>query len=402
MRMAKKYMIGNMKIAILTSGILPIPAVQGGAVENLIDFYLEYNDRHKLHDITVYSVFHPKVRQHQAHNSIVNHYYYVNINSYWARIKRKLYCIFRKDEPYNHFIGYYLYQSMKHLTKHDYDIIILENRPYYALKLYGKTKAKIIYHLHNDLLTTETPMYHLLYDIAYKIITVSKYITNRVKTINPNDTKCTTVYNGIDLQVFAPNSEIYINRRQLGLCENDFVIIFSGRINKDKGISELIDALLLLSDYPKIKLLIIGSSFFADATKDDDFLIMLKNKTKSIKDRIFFTGFIPYKEVPSHICLADIAVLPSIWEEPFGLTIVEAMATGLPVITTNSGGIPEICDKVAIKVNRIDIVNNLAAAIIYLYEHPEKRKQMAIASHERAKLFDKNSYTRNFFSSLET
>ena len=45
-----------MKIAILTSGILPVPAVLGGAVENLIDYYLEYNNQHQLHDITVYSV----------------------------------------------------------------------------------------------------------------------------------------------------------------------------------------------------------------------------------------------------------------------------------------------------------------------------------------------------------
>ncbi len=42
-----------MKIAVLTSGILPVPAVQGGAVENLVDFYMEYNDIHRLHDITV-------------------------------------------------------------------------------------------------------------------------------------------------------------------------------------------------------------------------------------------------------------------------------------------------------------------------------------------------------------
>ena len=46
-----------MKIAILTSGILPVPAVQGGAVENLIDFYMEYNNLHQLHDITVYSIW---------------------------------------------------------------------------------------------------------------------------------------------------------------------------------------------------------------------------------------------------------------------------------------------------------------------------------------------------------
>ena len=52
-----------MKIAILTSGTLPVPAVKGGAVENLTDFYLEYNEERKLHDMTVYSVYDPKVSE---------------------------------------------------------------------------------------------------------------------------------------------------------------------------------------------------------------------------------------------------------------------------------------------------------------------------------------------------
>ena len=60
-----------MKIAILTSGIQPIPAVQGGAVENLVDFYLEYNNQNKTHDITVYSVWHPEVKHHKALQSNV-------------------------------------------------------------------------------------------------------------------------------------------------------------------------------------------------------------------------------------------------------------------------------------------------------------------------------------------
>ena len=62
-----------MKIAILTSGILPVPSVQGGAVETLVDHYLEYNDQHQLHDITVFSVYHPAVLKHPALRSEVNH-----------------------------------------------------------------------------------------------------------------------------------------------------------------------------------------------------------------------------------------------------------------------------------------------------------------------------------------
>ena len=96
-----------MKLAILTCGILPIPAVQGGAVENLIDFYLEYNDTHKLHDITVYSPWDPKVKTHPALASNVNHYHYIDVTSLRARIARKIYSYCHHDEYYNYFIEYY-------------------------------------------------------------------------------------------------------------------------------------------------------------------------------------------------------------------------------------------------------------------------------------------------------
>ena len=89
------------------------------------------------------------------------------------------------------------------------------------------------------------------------------------------------------------------------------------------------------------------------------------------------------------------------WDEPFGLTIVEAMAAGLPLVTTRSGGIPEICEGVATIVDRDNIVNNLANAIYDLYQDYQKRKQMSEASLLRAKLFDKESYSENFFATLE-
>ena len=80
-----------MKIAVLTSGILPVPAVQGGAVENLIDFYLEYNHQHKLHDITVYSVADKAVRNHPALQSDVNHYVFIDMDSWLAKLRKKWY-----------------------------------------------------------------------------------------------------------------------------------------------------------------------------------------------------------------------------------------------------------------------------------------------------------------------
>ena len=78
-----------MKIAILTSGRLPVPAVKGGAVENLLDFCLAYNDTHRLHDITVYSMAHPQAEVHEATKSTINHYRFIDLHSIWSKVCKK-------------------------------------------------------------------------------------------------------------------------------------------------------------------------------------------------------------------------------------------------------------------------------------------------------------------------
>ena len=392
-----------MKIAILTSGILPVPAVQGGAVENLIDFYLAYNERQKLHDITVYSIKHPKTKQHPALSSDVNHYYYIDTSSIIAKILRTFYRLFHKDEYYNYFIEYYFEQAFKHLRKQSYDCIILENRPGYAYKLSQRLSTRLVLHLHNDLLNQNSKFHSEVLNSLHKILTVSDYIKSRVCSIEETD-KVNTVHNGIDLQRFSPHIKCDINREDFGLSPDNFVLLFSGRINKDKGVSELIDAMLKLKDTSNIKLLILGSSFFGDAINEDEFIKSLKSKTRVIADRISFTGFIPYSKIPNYLKLADVAVIPSIWDDPFPTTVLEAQGMGLPIITTYRGGIPEEVTKNNAIMLETDehLVDHLASAILDLYQHPEKRQKMAAASLERSKLFDKETYAKNFFAALES
>lgn len=390
-----------MKIAILTSGILPVPAVQGGAVENLIDFYLAYNDQHKLHDMTVYSVKHPDTQNHPSMQSKVNHFYYIDTSSLFAKIRRTFYRLFHKEEYYNYFIEYYFEQAYKHLKKQSYDCIILENRPGYAYKLSQRIKSKLVLHLHNDLLNEESKLHHEILNSLHKVLTVSDYIKSRVCTIKETD-KVSTVHNGIDLQRFTTQVQSDINREALRLSQDDFVLLFSGRINKDKGVSELIDAMLKLKDTLKIKLLILGSTFFGDANNDDEFVKALKIKTACIADRISFTGFIPYSQMPNYLKLADVAVIPSIWDDPFPTTVLEAQAMGLPIITTTRGGIPEeVTNQNAILLNTDEhFVDHLSSAIMDLYQHPEKRQQMSAASLERSKFFNKDTYAKNFFAAI--
>ena len=390
-----------MKIAILTSGILPVPAVQGGAVENLIDFCLDYNNKHRLHQITIYSVNHPKIKDFGAIDTEANRYIHIDTTSWLAKIKKRLYLKKNgRNEYYDYTIEYYFEQAFNHIKKHDYNIILVENRPGYALKLKGKTTAELVLHQENDFLNNQTQQAQDIYNAYRRIINTSSYITNRVRTINPSDSKCKTVLNGIDIILFF--QALAIPRRCLNITNHDFVIIFSGRLNEEKGILQLVQAIKQLSNISNLKLLIIGASFYGKDKNPTRFIQQLEKESEPIKDKVIYTGFINYAEVPSYLKIADIAVVPSMWEEPFGLTVVEAMAAGLPLITTRSGGIPEICEGVATIVERENIVDNLATAIQDLYDHPEKRKQMTAASLERSKLFDKETYSKNFFEALES
>lgn len=393
-----------MKIAILTSGIVPVPAVQGGAVETLIDFYLDYNDRHRLHDITVYSVYHPDVANHPALRSDVNHYRYIKADTLWAKTMKRIYKWTHRKGYYFYTIEYFASRVVRLLKKEHYDMILIENRPGYALQLVGKTSAKLVYHLHNGKLDTTVAHYREIYDAASRIISVSNFITNRIKTINPQDTKCITVYNGIDLKAFHPRPNAPLSKEDFGFGKDDFVMLYNGKINPEKGIMELTMAMRQLSDYPDIKLLALGSTFYGGNSFDDHpYALRVQREAEPVRHRITFTGYIPNQKMPEYLQLADVVIIPSVWDEPFGLTVAEAQAMGKPIITTRRGGIPEVVSETsAILLNTDEqFVDNLAAAILDLYQHPEKREAMAAASLSRASLFDREDYARNFFAALE-
>ena len=390
-----------MKIAILTSGILPLPAVQGGAVENLTDFYLEYNNQHRLHNITIYSVWHPDVERHPALQSTVNHYVYIKVTGFWAKLKKKWYQHTHHEEYYHYTIEFYLQEAIKDISRRSYDIILIENRPAYALKLKEVSNAKLVYHLHNEKLDSKSEKALDIYNAATCIITVSDYIKSRVLTINHYDKKTTTVYNGIDLHAFSSCNHS-INRNSIGLQEDDFVMVFSGRVTAEKGIMQLIEAMTLLQDLPRIKLLVIGSSFYGNDDNENSFAKALREKAAHLSDRIIFTGFIPYAQMPNYLQIADIAVIPSVWDDPFPTTVLEAQAMGLPIISTRRGGIPEqITEESAILLDTDEyFVDNLATAIRDLYQHPEKRKALGQAGLLHSQYFNKERFAKDFFNSL--
>ncbi|MEA4915957.1 glycosyltransferase family 4 protein [Proteiniphilum sp.] len=392
-----------MKIAVLTSGILPIPAFEGGAVENLIDSYLEFNEKEKLHEITVFSVINKKIPERFFFKKYTcTHYHYVKTDNYWYRIKRKAFGFLHKKTFYYHFhIEYFLHKVLELIKKQEYDIIILENRPGYAEKV-AKTspKSRIVLHLHNDLLGPDTPNASHIKSFISSTIAVSDYIKNRIDAVFPFKPSY-TCHNGIDLEIFQSEISKIEIRRKLKLRMDDFVVVFSGRLIPEKGVKELLKAMQFLKD-SRIKLLIIGGNFFGNDTVQTDFIKELQDLAKVYIDRIIFTGYRPYNEIPDLLRCADVGIIPSLWEDPCPLSCIEALAAGLPLIVTRSGGIPELInDECAIVLDKTsNLSQQLAKAIDYLFHSVREREYMSLKSLERSKSYSKEIFASSFFKLL--
>lgn len=121
-----------------------------------------------------------------------------------------------------------------------------------------------------------------------------------------------------------------------------------------------------------------------------------------ISHRVHFTGMISNLDVHQNLINSAMHVVPSL-AEPFGITAIESMLDGTPVIASNSGGLKEIVEdeKTGLLVSPGD-VDMLASAILRLWQHPELRKKLAGASIEKARNVytweNVSAFTRNVYT----
>lgn len=391
-----------MKIAILTPGILPVPTVKGGAVEMLTEYLLLTNEKNQEHDISLFGIDDDKITPTLLSSYQKTNFFLLKQQSFITRLKRLIYSKTHKEIYYNPYLEYYIWQALKKIKNGNYDLLLIENRPHAALLAAEALDIPIVLHLHNDTLDQHTNNAKQIFDKCAKILTVSGYIKKQVDTILPGTNKVRVVYNGIDLSRFTAIKNMQkLDRSKFGLLPNDFVVVFTGRLDPIKGIKELLEAFLLLKDYPQIKLLLVGGSNYGNST-ESEFIVEMKKLVASLQERVIFTGHLPYNSIPEILTLGDIGVIPSICEDALTLSSLEDMAVGLPLIVTRSGGIPEAVDEnCAIIIEKDhDLSKNLAKEIINLYSHKNKREEMAKAAIERAKLFSKEVYTTNLFKQL--
>jgi len=171
---------------------------------------------------------------------------------------------------------------------------------------------------------------------ARRVITCSQYMHDQVAEIfdKPIET-IDVVPNGVDVRDFAlPDQEVAAFRRDLAPADTN-VVLFAGRLEYEKGVQTVLDALHDLRELVgPTEFLIAGVGTYSEELRH-------KVGELGLEDHVRFTGFLADHELRLHYAAADVAVAPSIYE-PFGLVAVEAMACGTPVVVGDTGGLREV------------------------------------------------------------
>ena len=187
-------------------------------------------------------------------------------------------------------------------------------------------------------------------------------------------------------------------RKRLNLRNSDRIILFAGRMNKEKGIDILIKAWNRLN-IPNAVLLIVGSYYFNSNMKNNRYQTELNELLKKGKN-IKFTGFINYINMPSLYDMSELVVLPSMWNDPAPLTVIEALTMGKPLITTYSGGIPEYANtRNSILIKRDEkIIEHLSNEIKMIIENENLKHRLSINALNETNNWTSKHYFRDFIS----
>jgi len=147
---------------------------------------------------------------------------------------------------------------------------------------------------------------------------------------------------GVNPSVYRPAADRSAVRAELGIADRPTLGVF-GRVREAKGTGDLVEALLrLLPQFPQWQVTIVGA-----ATRQH-FPFQRKLEAElarhGLADRVRFTGFTPHDQMPQWYQACDLVGCVS-WHEGFGVTCLEAMASGVPVVATRAGGWPDIIDE---------------------------------------------------------
>lgn len=299
------------------------------------------------------------------------------------------------------FYASYAYQVARHVASQNCDVIHVHNfHRVAALVKKFSPRSNVVLHMHCDWLgqLDQDTILPSLKKMS-GIIGCSNYIADRVARRFPEFAdRCRGIYCGVDPAVFHPD------KKRARKAESPLKILYVGRVSPEKGVHILLDAFRHVTrSVPGVELDIVGPDLTPPppmvASMSDDPVALasqsipvkgyrrriLENLPEDVRQRIRFHNTIANSDLPRFYQESAVCVFPSLFEEPFGIPVAEAMACGVPVVGAKSGGIAESIDhgKTGLLVERGD-AEGLAAALTTMLLNPVLRDTMGQNGRARA------------------
>jgi glycosyltransferase involved in cell wall biosynthesis len=217
-----------------------------------------------------------------------------------------------------------------------------------------------------------------MYELSDHVVSVTRYMKDfLVDRYGIEPDKITVIPNGLHIATIQETTKEEKSRlkSELGIGIDEKVIVFSGRVDKCKGISFLIEAFLEATKYrDNLRLVVIGQGDIQDCLK----------KTGFSYGKITYTGFIPSDKVTDFYKIADVGVVPSIYDHcPY--TVLEMMSHKLPLILSRINGLDEILedgqclfvDPIVREDGELSFdINEIAKSILFVIDNEDKAKAM--------------------------
>ncbi len=321
--------IYGMKILLICTEKLPVPAVRGGAIQTYIDGVSSHLKN--KHDLTILGTTDSSLPEDETVNNIR-----------YVRKPGGLVEVYREGVK-------------QFLNDNTFDVIHIFNRPKLVLPVRESAPhARIILSMHNDMFKPEKIDQEEATSVVEeldKIITVSDYIGRTISDRFPKaKAKLKTIYSGVDISQFVPpKSDQAKKMRQMirkeHNLENKKVILFAGRLSPNKGVDVLIRAMPdVAKKHPDAALVIVGSKWFS-VNEVTDYIGYVRALAARLPIPVINTGFVHPTKIQEWFAASDVFVCTSQWQEPLARVHYEAMASGLPIITTNRGGNAEVINQ---------------------------------------------------------
>jgi spore coat protein SA len=333
------------RVLVISPGVLPLPPVLGGAVENLIArIHPGLADRYEMEYVSVRPPAGRAAAECPLNGSAIH--YVDSINPLADFTADNQFELHESDR----WCGYREFCARVCAERRP-ALVHVHNEAYLLPPLRAAWPcARLLLHVNDEVVTRMGPAdLARLAEACDLILACSGYIARQMAgafaAAGVRPPALETFYNFVDLDEYDPagvgagRSAEVRRRHELGPGP---VVLFVGRMIEQKGPHLTLRAFRRVAgDHPDAHLLFVGAPWYS-RPNDSPFVEAVRREAAGLDGRVRFTGYVDHADMPAYYAAADVVCAPSIWDDPSPFVAYEAQAMARPVLGSTRGGIPEI------------------------------------------------------------